>query len=96
MSINSLTAQEGTSHVIQCDDNNNHFFFNTSINWYDEEGNVVPNRFLDLRFTNISRNNASTYTCRVTRDEQMLSDSVTIVVLCECIDSKEALSDSHA
>ena len=84
LSVNSVTILEGNRQVVSCLLNTPPGLIPDSIEWFDEEGNLVPTNFVKLTFSSISRDDAGTYRCTLTVGSESRSSSVTIVVLCEC------------
>ena len=85
LNVNSLTLPEGNPReVVSCLQNTPPGLIPDSIDWFDEEGNLVPTNFVELTFVNISRDDAGTYRCTLTVGSVSRSSSLPVVVLCEC------------
>ena len=79
-----MTIPEGNQQVVVCVANIPPAISPDGLDWFDEEGNIVPTNFVELTFPSISRDDAGTYTCTLRVGSVNISSSVTIVVLCEC------------
>ena len=84
LNVNSLTLPEGNRQVVSCLLNTPPGLIPDSIEWFDEEGNLVPTSFLELTFVSITRDDAGTYRCTLTVGSVSRSSSLPVVVLCEC------------